>query len=124
MAQNIMTTSIKLVLVEIIGDILYFPIWWYTRGARKFLLFFWQKIVFAQRSLGVGVWLANLFKPMYGQNDLSGQIISFFVRMFQIIVRFIALVIWSLILFLAFLFWLLLPLLTAYQIYQVLINFP
>ncbi|MEK7072199.1 MAG: hypothetical protein AAB969_01370 [Patescibacteria group bacterium] len=123
MSRNLVISSLKFVLVEIIGEILYFPIWWYTKGAKKFFLFFWQKVVVTQRGLGVGVWLANLFRPMYGQTDWQGQIISFIIRIFQIIVRSIVLIIWTLVLILAFLFWLLLPLLVAYQIYQVVINF-
>jgi len=123
MSQNIVISSFKFVLVEIIGEVLYFPIWWYTKGAQKFFLFFWQKIVATQRGLGVGIWLVNLFTPMYGQADWPGRLISFFVRLFQIIVRFLALVIWTLFMIIIFLFWLMLPLLVAYQIYYVVINF-
>lgn len=122
MNQGVVLSSIKFLVVELIGEVLYFPIWWYSRGAKKAALFFVSKIVITEKSLGVGVWLANLFKPMFGQNNWQGIIISFVVRLVQIIIRTIALLIWSVLMILAFLIWLALPLIIVYQIYFCLVN--
>lgn len=122
MSQSLVINSIKFVAIELIGDILYFPIWWYSRGAKKFFIFFWQKIVSMQSGLGVSVWLTNIFTPMYGQADLAGRIISFFIRLFQVVIRFIILIIGSLVLTITFVIWLLLPVIVAYQIYRIAIN--
>jgi len=120
--QGLVLSSIKFVTIEIIGDILYFPIWWYTRGAKKSFLFFWNEIVATQKGLGVGIWIKNLFRPMFAQADWQGKIISFLMRVAQIIIRSIALVFWTVILLVAFFAWLVLPIFIIYQIYQVLIN--
>jgi len=122
MTQNIFLSLIKFTAIDLIGELLYFPIWWYSVGAKKFALFFLQQAVSAQRRLGVGVWASNLFKPMYAQADWQGKLISFIIRIFQIIIRIIALVIWLVLLLIAFIIWLLAPLLIIYQIYRVLIN--
>lgn len=120
MTQNVALSLIRFIVIELIGDIAYFPIWWYSRGAKKFFLFFWSKIVVNQKRLGVGIWLTNLFTPMYGQADFQGKIISFFVRFFQIIIRSIILIVWTAILLVVFILWLLLPLIIAYQLYRIL----
>ncbi len=78
------------ILVQFIWDVLYFPLWWYSRGLFKTLI--WAKNFLAARLRGLGllVWIKNIFTPMFGQRDWVGKLISFFMRLFQIIVRTIA----------------------------------
>lgn len=117
MRQNFAVNTIKFVAVDLIGDVIYFPIWWFTKGAKKSLLFFGQKIANTEKYLGVGIWASNLFKPMFGQTDWQSKLISFFMRLFQIIVRTIALAVWTIILVSFFIIWMLVPILIVYQIY-------
>jgi hypothetical protein len=82
------------VIIEAILDIFYFPIWWYSLGlvkAGRWCLGFLQG---GAEMFAPGVWIKNVFVPMYGQYDWEGRIISFFMRVFQIIVRSVAMVIW------------------------------
>ena len=85
--------------VKITGkDILFFSLWWYTKGVG---VLFRGAMASAQRQavvFAVGVWVKNLFVPMYGQYDWQGRIISFFVRLMQIIARSIAFGVWILVL--------------------------
>lgn len=77
-------------LRRLLGEILYFPIYWYGPG---FLVFIksWTNIVSGwQQALGFSVWLKNIFTPMYGQRDFAGRLISFIMRFVQIIFRGIA----------------------------------
>lgn len=69
-----------------------------------------------ERRIGLSIWVANLFKPMYGQRDWQSVLISFFMRLFQIIFRGFFLLVWLLAMILLALFWLLLPLLVIYQL--------
>ncbi len=101
-------------------DILFFPVWWYSYGL--FYLFLKLKKFLANREKGLSlwVWIKNLFQPMYGQNDWQGAIISFFIRLFQIIFRSIIFIFWFILVVFVFLIWILLPILTVYEIiYQI-----
>ena len=86
MKHNAATYSVKIIL-KIVWDFVYFPLWWYGQGLVKTLkgvFNFWRE---QEASLGFLVWLKNLFVPMYGQHDFAGRAISFFIRLVQIIFR-------------------------------------
>ncbi len=68
-----------------------------------------REIAGVQEFLGIDIWIKNLFKPMYGQNDIAGKIISFFMRIFQIIFRSFAFLGFSAFYCLLFLIYLALP---------------
>ena len=104
------------VIVEIAEDVLYFPLWWYSKG-------FWQALVGVQnflsdrlKSLGLAVWLKNLFVPMFGQHDFAGRLISFFMRLVQIIFRSLVFVLLAILSLTFLLLWLLAPIYIVYQI--------
>lgn len=113
--NNLSFYSVK-ILVEIIRDILYFPIWWYSRGLNNILKSLGNFLINKQKSLGLFVWIKNIFVPMYGQYDWQGILISFFVRLIQIIIRSIAMIFWIILAVLAICFWLLLPIFVIYEI--------
>ena len=104
------------ILAELVRDIIYFPLWWYSRGLINRLLGVKDFLVNKQKSLALLVWLRNIFRPMYAQNDLAGTLISFFVRLAQIIFRSAFLLFWSVLAVLVVAAWLLLPLLAVYEI--------
>ena len=120
MPQSVFWASIKFVLLDVIGDFFYFPIWWYTRGLIKVARFSLSKIVEQENRLGIRVNLINLFRPMYGQQDWQGKIISFFMRVFLLIFRFLAMLIYLIIILILFILWLVLPPLIVFEL---LINF-
>ncbi|MBL7058081.1 hypothetical protein ISS03_01970 [Patescibacteria group bacterium] len=101
-------------------ELLYFPIWWYSFGALSLIK---KQITFLhnrEKSLVILVWIKNIFKPMYEQHDAIRYILSFFARIFQIILRvsyFIILLIAS---FSIISIWLALPILVVLGIiYQI-----
>lgn len=114
--MNIFLNSLKFISKDIIGNILYFPAWWYTIGAYRIL----QKIVKDTKSfahdLHLGILFKYLFKPMYGLTDIWSRIISFMVRIVQFIILSLTTFIWLAFLFLCFIAWLLLPILVLYSI--------
>ena len=113
--QNTVTaTTLRFVFFEIGGDLLYWPIWWYTRGISRAGLFALAEIKLQAQRLGVSVWAKNIFVPMFGQYDLEGRLISFFIRLIQIIVRGIATVVWAVLVVVVFGLWILLPLIALY----------
>jgi hypothetical protein len=98
-------------LVEFILDIIYFPIWWYTKGAAHAWRWCFGLLRNGNSNLAPGLWLANLFVPMYGQFDLQGRIVSFIMRLVQIFARTVALVVWLSLCLVLFFCWLALPIL-------------
>jgi hypothetical protein len=104
------------IIFELLVDIIFFPFWWYSRG----LFLIGSKLISAlsdrEKSLALFIWIKNIYRPMYGQYDWQGWLISFFMRVVQIIFRSIALLFWLVIYLAVFLFWLILPVLAIMQI--------
>lgn len=111
------------ILAELVRDILYFPLWWYSRGCFNLILSLKNFLVNKQKALALLVWIKNIFKPMYAQYDWQGMIISFFVRLVQIIFRSILMLFWLILSLAVFIFWILLPVLAVYEIIFQLYNF-
>ncbi len=103
-------------LLEFVLDIIYFPVWWYTKGAVHALVWCFNLFRNGNANLAPGLWLANLFVPMFGQYDLQGRIISFLMRLVQIFARTIALFVWLILCLVLFFCWLALPILVVYAI--------
>ncbi len=103
-------------LLDAVLDIFYFPIWWYTKGAAHALRWCFNLLKTGNKNLAPGLWLANLFVPMFGQFDWQGRIVSFLMRLAQIFARTVALAVWVSLCFVLFLGWLALPALVAYAI--------
>lgn len=116
MAQKVTGGLIRDVLLDTIREILYFPIWWYSRGLRLAANFSWQRVKNMEARLGVKVWVVNIFKPMFGQQDIAGVLISFFMRIFQIIIRSLILFFWILIMIFIPLVWIVFPLIVFFGI--------
>ena len=114
--QNLVLQSVKLILWDFLGDFVKFPIWWYSKGTARAFMFAVHGVRNAEKSLGLSVWTKNLFRPMFGQHDWQGRIISFFMRLAQIIFKSIFLLIYSILLFVIFIIWLLLPVFVVYMI--------
>lgn len=86
MEHNLLTYFGK-IIVRVVWDFLYFPIWWYSTGLIKTLRGVWFFYRRQEASLGFYVWLKNMFVPMYGQYDIAGRLISFLIRLVQVIYR-------------------------------------
>ena len=118
--QAWITKMIFSILIDGIKTILYFPVWWYSKGFLKVLKGSADFIKDIEQTFGFMIWVKNLFVPMFGQKDIAGRLISFFLRLVQIIFRGIALLIFILLVFIFIIIWLILPI---FVIYQILINF-
>lgn len=98
------------VLAELARDILFFPLWWYSKGLFQVVRFAKEFLVNRARALAWLVWIKNIFTPMYGQRDFAGKLISFFMRLIQIIVRSVFMLFWLAVSACFLIFWLFLPL--------------
>jgi len=89
----------RLVFTELFGGIASLPVWWYTRGLSSMVAWFRASVRNASETFSLGVWVKNLFVPMYGDNEWSGRVISFGVRFAMIFVRGGAVAAWSFVAF-------------------------
>lgn len=87
---------------DLFGGILYFPLWWYTKGLKGALVWLGRSIETGNEMMGWSVWVRNVFVPMYGETGFVGRAISLFMRLAMIILRGIGLLIWMLVLFVLF----------------------
>jgi len=109
------------IIGELIISIIYFPLWWYTKGLMNVLFYLQKFITNKEKSLAFFVWLKNIFRPMYGQYDWQGRIISVLVRTIQVIIRGIILLVWVIFSIILFLVWIFLPALITYELFYQLI---
>lgn len=111
------TLTLGGIIGELAIDIVFFPFWWYSLGLLKTAGRLTDFLAEREKSLALFVWMKNLFVPMYGQYDWQGRLISFFIRLAQIIFRSVILLFWVAVAAAAFLFWLAFPALVVYEIY-------
>ncbi|MBU1131343.1 hypothetical protein KJ840_04375 [Patescibacteria group bacterium] len=109
--------SAKSISLAIIKHIFYWPLWWYSGGFLIILKNTFKKIAGAWIGLALDVWLKNIFRPMYGQYDAASRIISFLMRVVQIIFRFIIMAIISAFILLIPIIYLGLPLAAVWQLF-------
>ena len=109
---------VQRIFFDFLFDFVCFPLWWYTAGMKRALVSVIQLFRDGNLYLAPGLWLKNIFVPMFGQNDLQGRLVSIFMRFINIIGRTIALLIWFVICILIFFIWPLLPVFVIYMFFQ------
>lgn len=110
MNDNILVATIKYIFIEVLWDIIYFPVWWYTKGTARIGRYCLESIQFQiNRRLALGIWISNIFKPMYGDYTIEGRIISGFMRVIVLLWKLIQMIFWLIFLIILFLAWLILP---------------
>ena len=114
--QNVAIKSLRFLFVDVIADVGYFPFWWYTTGLKKAATRLLNTISQADREVALSVWVKNIFVPMYGQYDWQSRLISFLMRVVQIIGRSLVVLGWFLFSCVMFLCWLVLPIFIVAQI--------
>jgi len=114
--RSIVLQSLKFITLDLLGDIMLFPLWWYTKGLQRYANLMWENVHMVERHLGVFIWTNNILRPMFGQYDWQGRIISFFMRLVNIIFRGGVLLIWSLLCAALFMLWIAFPLLMIWLI--------
>ena len=103
-------TIISRLFAGIFFEIISAPIWWYSQGLVWFIKRIGLSIKDTSVSAGLGLWVKNLFVPMYGQYDAWGRIVSFLVRFANIIGRSLWVGLWVVLCLLALSVWIALPL--------------
>lgn len=108
---------LKIILIDFfVYGILYFPIWWYSRGLYKALLRCFRIFYDSFENTGLSMQIRYLFKPMYGQRDVAGILISFFMRLIIVIFKLICVMFVFILCSFLFILWIILPFVVIYGI--------
>lgn len=107
---------LKLVLHDIIGNIIYFPIWWYTKGTLHLLQTIHSEVQDLVRTLNLKTLARFLFTPMYGLNDIVSRLISFPVRVVHFCILSAIALVYIAGLTVMLLFWLIFPIFVMYNV--------
>lgn len=104
---------LDVLITEVAVSVVRFPIWWYSTGFRRVASSAVNALRYRSEEFAFGLWMKNLFVPMYGQVDLTGKIISVFMRIVVLIGRGIAFCIEAALYAVGLACWLLAPFLIA-----------
>ena len=107
--NNMILTFLRTILEETILSILYFPLWWYSRGTAYAWHNYLHRLQGVKNVVALDVWIKNWLQPMYGQYDIVGRIISVGMRTVQIIFRFLITVLAFIFFSMIFVLWLIIP---------------
>jgi len=107
---------IKDLFLDTVWEILYFPIWWYSRGFKKTAIFCWHRINDGWKSLALSIFIKNFFKPMYGQRGWDAYILSLVIHSLQISWRLLLMAFWTLFWLFILILWIFLPVFIIWQL--------
>ncbi|MFH1456837.1 MAG: hypothetical protein ABIF17_01840 [Patescibacteria group bacterium] len=116
--EHIIGETFRFVILKLIWDFLYFPIWWYSIGLKERFLVFLRQMKDVERSLALKIWIKNMFVPMYGFYDIWSRIISFFMRVVMLAYKTVAFFFWLVFYFALFLIYILLPVFAVYMFFR------
>lgn len=107
----------KIILIDLLREIVYFPIWWYSAGLVLALKFYGKSLNTGANRLALKILFKYWFKPMYGQIDWQGKIISFFMRTVHLIWNLFLMLVWLVAMTAVFVVYIILPPLVVYQLF-------
>ncbi len=108
----------KNIFISLISDLIYFPFWWYRRGAKKAVRFCKKEIKNGWRALALRILIVNLPKPMWADYTRSGRIISIFIRLIHLCWRSFLMLCWTILILVLFAAYLAAPVLILIMIFS------
>ncbi|MFA5359110.1 MAG: hypothetical protein WC310_04835 [Patescibacteria group bacterium] len=118
-SQNPFILSARFVVKDIVGNFLYWPFWWYSSGLAGLIKRRFIALKLFESNIGLAVWVKNWTKPMYGQYDITGKIISFVIRTFFILFKVVLIILYFILQLAMITFWIGIPI---FVIFQLMIN--
>ncbi len=73
--------------IRLLLDVVLFPFWWYTKGIVHAFTQMTTRIADVTVQFAPGLWLKNLFVPMFGQYSIEGRMTSVIVRSGNVLIR-------------------------------------
>lgn len=107
--QSRVGAVVRLVFIDLLGSIAWFPVWWYTKGLALMAGKAMVALRYRSQAYAFRIWIRNFFVPMYGQYDLTGKLVSVFMRFFVLLGRGIAIAVEAIGYLVGLLIWMLIP---------------
>ena len=108
---------VQQIALDFLLHMVYFPVWWYTDGLKRAGIYCINLLQSGNEILAPGLWLQNLFVPMFGQNDWQGRIVSVVMRFINVIARGAVLLMYAAAVSVIFVLWLLWPPFVLYMLF-------
>ncbi|MDD3102156.1 MAG: hypothetical protein PHE59_03360 [Patescibacteria group bacterium] len=108
------------IFLQGIWKIIYFPIWWYTKGLVKRIFDFSSGVFRLAHDLSLKIMVTHLFSPMFGETTKSGRIISFFMRIILLAWLLFLFILGTIGLFILLILWIVLPIVAVMEIISLL----
>lgn len=108
---------VKSLFLDAVWEVLYFPVWWYSRGLKKTAFFCWSQLKYGWQVSGIAIILVNFFKPMYGQRGWEAYLLSLMTHFWQVFWRILVMFLWLAWWLLIVLAWLTLPILIVWKLF-------
>ena len=119
--MNTFFLGLRYFFIDLVGGIVRWPFWWYTRGLGVMVRWCVHTVQGYSKMLAIRIWIKNIFVPMFGMYDWQSRLISFFMRVVQIIGRSFALMVLVFITLLALVFYVLIfPTAVGFAVYHLL----
>lgn len=113
MAASTSSRALRFILRETLGELLFFPVWWYSVGFVALVRTLWREWQEVAERLALRILLKNMLRPMYADYTRSGRIISFFFRIILVVTRGLVLLVWTAVEVAVIGAWIIVPLLAA-----------
>jgi len=121
--RSIVLAVARYLLLDLVGDLLYWPIWWYTVGLKSMLVKRRQALWEMSEILALRLLVLNIFQPMYAQYDREGRIISFFIRIIILLFRGIIFLFFVLLQIVILIVWIVLPVIIVWRLGAVMFDY-
>ncbi len=112
MTRSVTSRATYFFLREFLGEVLFFPVWWYSDGLQRFSWDLFNHLSGVEYRLGVRLLVKTIWQPMYGDRTRSGRIISFFMRLVLIGGKGLVLAVWTAVAMSAWVMWMIAPVVT------------
>lgn len=108
--------TIRFIIVDFVISIIYFPLWWYTEGLLKVVRMIVREIRGLAKTFNLKILFQFILKPMFGQYDIWGRIISFGVRIVHFTFLTMYTLVYSILLSFVLILWIVLPFFILFNI--------
>ncbi|MDD5626524.1 MAG: hypothetical protein PHW01_00705 [Patescibacteria group bacterium] len=113
-----MKQSTFVIILDLVKEIAYFPLWWYSRGVEKYWQWAWDRIKNWDDFLAFRIMFLNLYRPLYGDYSLVGILIGPVIRTIWFLFLLPPMLIGLLLFIFLFLGYLAIPPLSIYMLFK------